>query len=113
MTLEEAELLCEKLRGGVEPAQLEFARDGWSLEGVAPRFLMGSHLPVAAFRSGEKTLCFIVTPTDASAPAYKRTPHFDLVYFSEDVADEKQSEIYQRDRDFIDRFAAWLRRWDS
>jgi len=112
MTPEDAEAACEKLRAGVEPAREQLGSDGWVFEGAAPRFLMGTHLPVVAFRNGDKTLCFIVTPTDPSAPAYKRTAHYDLVYFSEDVPDDKQSAIYQRDRSFIDRFAEWLRRFD-
>jgi hypothetical protein len=113
VTPENAQALCAKLQAAIDPARSELGPDGWAFEGAVPRLLMGTHLPVVAFRNGEKTLCFIITPTDASSPAYKRTPHYDLVYFSEDVADEKQSEIYQRDRVFIDRFAAWLRRWDS
>ena len=113
MTPEDAEAVCTKLRAAIEPARVELGRGGWAFEAAAPRFLMRTHLPVVSFRNGEKTLCFIVTPTDRSAPAYKRTARHDLVYFSEDVADNKQSEIYARDREFIDRFAAWLAAWDS
>lgn len=112
MTPEEAEAVCEKLRAGVELSRAEFGQSGWAFEGAAPRFLMGTHLPVVAFKNGDKTLCFIVTPTDPSQPAYKRTARYDLVYFSEDVPDDQQSVIYKRDRDFIDRFFAWLRRFD-
>lgn len=113
MTREEAEALCGELQAGVEAARAGLARDGWVFEGAAPRFLMGTHVPVLAFRNGDRTLCFIVTPTDPASPAYKRTARYDLVYFSEDVADDRQSEIYRRDREVIDRVAAWLRAWDA
>ena len=82
------------------------------VDGVVPRFLMGTHLPVVKLSRGDETLSFIVTPTDPGARVYKRTKSYDVTYFSEDVPDEEQSRIYQRDRAEIDRFVAWLTAWD-
>jgi hypothetical protein len=112
MVLEEAEALSGVLRDALQDVLVHLERGGWQLERVSPRLLMGTHMPVVAFRRGNETVCFIITPTDPIKPAYKRSTRFDLVYFSEDVADERQSEIYRRDREFIDRFASWLRAWD-
>ena len=39
---------------------------------------------------------------------FKRGPRFDVTYFSEDVPDEEQSQIYRRDRPQIERVAAWV-----
>ena len=87
--------------------------EGWRLASVAPRYLMGMHVPVAELTREGATLAFIVTPTDPAARVYKRTRRYDLVYFSEDVPDEAQQTIYARDRATIERFAAWLARWDA
>lgn len=70
-------------------------------------------MPVAKFVREGATLCFIVSPTDPKEPAYKRSRRYDVVYFSEDVPDAEQSRIYARDRAMIDRFAAWVIRWDE
>lgn len=109
MTEDDARRLCLKLQNMIDAGRSQLAGDGWSAGPVAPRFLMKTHLPVLPFRNGDKSLCFIVTPTDPSSRVYARTAHYDVVYFSEDVPDDKQSEIYRRDRTFIDRFVAWLR----
>jgi len=69
-------------------------------------------VPVVEFSRGDETLSFIVTPTNPAEPAYKRSPRYDIVYFSEDVPDAEQSRIYGRDRAMIDRFAAWVIQWD-
>jgi hypothetical protein len=37
----------------------------------------------------------------------------DLAYFSEDVPDDAQHQIYRRDRPMIDAFARWLEHHDS
>lgn len=83
------------------------------VEAVSARSLMGTHLPVVKLRRGDETLSFIVAPTDPAARVYKRTKSFDVTYFSEDVPDDEQSRIYQRDRAAIDRFVAWLVAWDA
>jgi hypothetical protein len=70
-------------------------------------------LPVAKFVREGATLCFIVSPRDPNEPAYKRSHHYDIVYFSEDVPDAEQARIYARDRPMIDRFAAWVIHWDA
>jgi len=69
-------------------------------------------VPVVEFSRAAETLSFIVTPTNPEEPAYRRSARFDIVYFSEDVPDREQSRIYARDRAMIDRFAAWMMRWD-
>ena len=69
-------------------------------------------VPVVEFTRGPETLSFIVTPTNPAEPAYRRSPRYDIVYFSEDVPDAEQSRIYARDRAMIDRFAAWVMKWD-
>lgn len=113
MTLEAAAALSSMLTEAMHAAVAELLPEGWQFEGVAPRFLMAKHLPVLAFRHGNDTLCFIVSPTDPGAPAFKRSKRYDLTYFSEDVPDAKQGIIYRRDKEFIERVAAWLRRWDA
>lgn len=85
--------------------------EGWRFTAVALRTFRRT-VPVVAFEREGATLCFIVTPTDAAEPAYKRSRRYDIVYFSEDVPDAEQSRIYARDRAMIDRFAAWLIAWD-
>lgn len=94
---------------GLPPSRLV----DWTLVSVATRFLMGAHLPVAAFARDGKTLAFIVTPTDPGARVYKRTARLDVVYFSEDAPDAEQQTIYDRDKASIDAFVTWLGEWDA
>lgn len=94
---------------GLAPSRL----GGWALVSAATRFLMGAHLPVAAFARDGATLAFIVTPTDPATRVYKRTARLDVVYFSEDVPDAEQQTIYDRDKVSIDAFVAWLGEWDA
>ena len=86
--------------------------DGWKLQGVTSRFLMGRHVPVAMFERGGSTLGFIVSPSIHGERAYRKSARFDIVYFSEDVADDQQQGVYDRHRAMIDRFAAWVVAWD-
>jgi hypothetical protein len=86
--------------------------EGWTLASVEPT-QFARLVPVVKFVRPGATLCFIVSATDAKEPAYKRSRRFDIVYFSEDVPDAEQSRIYARDRPMIDRFAAWVIRWDG
>ena len=113
---EAADALSEALRAGLS-MDLDGGTfpnpEGWKLAGVSRQFLMQKHVPVAKLEREGATLCFIVTPTDPRERVYKRTPRFDLVYFSEDVPDPEQHRIYERDRATIDRFAAWLAKWDA
>lgn len=85
--------------------------DGYEYIGTRLRTFRQT-VPVVEFRRGNETLSFIVTPTNAAEPAYRRSTRYDIVYFSEDVPDAEQSRIYARDRVMIDRFAAWLMKWD-
>jgi hypothetical protein len=80
---------------------------GWTLAAVEPRTFK-QRVPVVALECGERHLCFIVTPTNLREPAYRRTARHDVTYFSEDVADEAQGQIYRRDREMIDAFARWM-----
>lgn len=89
------------------------AIDGWTLQGVASRFLMGRHVPVAMFERAGSTLGFIVSPTIPGERAYRKSARFDIVYFSEDVADDQQQGVYDRHRAMIDRVAAWIIAWDK
>jgi hypothetical protein len=88
------------------------AADGWKLQGVSARFLMGRHVPVAMFEREGSTLGFIVSPTIPGERAYRRSARFDIVYFSEDVADDQQQGVYDRHRAMIDSVAAWILAWD-
>ncbi|MFS8066414.1 MAG: hypothetical protein ACMG6S_08570 [Byssovorax sp.] len=88
------------------------AADGWKLQGVSARFLMGRHVPVAMFEREGSTLGFIVSPTIPGERAYRRSARFDIVYFSEDVADDQQQGVYDRHRAMIDSVAAWIIAWD-
>jgi len=84
---------------------------GWHVDKVEPQ-RFGRWTVLCALRSGRKSLGFLISPKDVAEPAYKRTDRYDVVYFSEDVPDEKQSVIYQRDRETIDRFARFIEDWD-
>jgi len=86
--------------------------EGYRLVGVRLRTFRET-VPVVELGKEGQTLSFIITPTNPSAPAYKRSEHYDLVYFSEDVPDAEQSKVYSRDKAVIDRVAAWLIRWDK
>jgi hypothetical protein len=86
--------------------------DGYHYKGSRLRTFRQT-VPVVEFARGTETLSFIVTPTNAAEPAYKRSARFDIVYFSEDVPDSEQSRIYARDRAMIDRFSAWVVKWDG
>ncbi len=112
MTPEESDALAGTLTEVITPALAEILPDGWQFENVKTRSLMMTHLPVLSLKHGAETLCFIISPTDPASPAFKRSKHYDLTYFSEDVPDAKQGQIYRRDREVIERVAAWLRRWD-
>lgn len=85
--------------------------DGYQCNGAKLRTFRQT-VPVVEFSRGNETLSFIVTPTNPAEPAYRRSPRYDIVYFSEDVPDAEQSRIYARDRAMIDRFAAWVIKWD-
>ena len=85
--------------------------EGYHCKGAKLRTFQQT-VPVVEFTRNEQSLSFIVTPTNPAEPAYRRSVHFDIVYFSEDVPDAEQSRIYARDRAMIDRFAAWVIAWD-
>jgi hypothetical protein len=85
--------------------------DGYACKGARLRTFRQT-VPVVEFMRGNETLSFIVTPTNPAEPAYRRSARYDIVYFSEDVADAEQSRIYARDRAMIDRFAAWVMKSD-
>jgi hypothetical protein len=85
---------------------------GWELQTVRPRTFW-KRVPVVELTHGSETLCFIVTPTEASEPAFRRTARHDVIYFSEDVPDEAQDRIFRRDREMIEAFARWLSHRDG
>lgn len=87
--------------------------EGYQFVGVRLRMLQGKNVPVVEFSKTGQTLSFIITRTNPAAPAFRRSAHYDIVYFSEDVADAEQSKIYARDRAVIVRFADWICRWDE
>ncbi len=113
MLEQDAQSLLQTLVEAVHGALAELSRDGWCFEGGISRFLMKTWVPVLAFRRGDDTLSFIVTPNDPSGRSFKRSKRFDLSYFSEDVADDAQATIYARDREQIERVGKWLQRWDA
>ena len=87
--------------------------DGWIVVGVEPRRFFRRWVPVVALRRGAESLCFIVTPTDDTEPCFERTPIHDVTYFSEDVPDDAQAQIFRRDRETILAFADWMSRRDA
>src|SRR5262245_35955224 len=91
---ERAARIAAMLEEAISNSAAPPAIDGWKLRGVAPRFLMGRHVPVAMFERGDKTLGFIVSPSIAGERAYRRSARFDIVYFSEDVPDDRQQGVY-------------------
>lgn len=101
-----AEALARDFGGAIFPNP-----DGYAFKGARLRTFRQT-VPVVEFARGPETLSFILTPTNPTEPAYKRSDRFDIVYFSEDVPDAEQSRIYARDRAMIDRFAAWVIKWD-
>ena len=86
--------------------------EGWQCKGARLRTFRRT-VPVVELVMEGRTLSFIVTPTDPAEPAYRRSPRYDVVYFSEDVPDNEQSRIYARDRATIDRFVSWVKAWDQ
>lgn len=82
-------------------------RHGFRVLGVAARTFR-KRVPVVSLARGETTLCFIVTRTNPAEPAYRRTRHYDVTYFSEDVPDADQHRVYARDREMIDAFARYV-----
>jgi hypothetical protein len=108
------EEIAETLRQalGATPSAAS-TRDGWILRDVKVRLLMGRDVPVVTLARDGATLSFIVSLTNPEERAYKRSKRFDIVYFSEDVPDDAQQEIYDTHRAIIDRFAAWLIAWDD
>jgi hypothetical protein len=81
--------------------------EGWTRAPVEVRHF-GRWSALASMRRGRHTLCFLVSPRDEAWPAYRRTAHLDVVYFSEDVPDAEQRRIFERDRATIERFARWV-----
>jgi hypothetical protein len=84
----------------------------WKIAAVEPRDFR-RRVPVVALEQPGRRLCFIVTPTSPREPAFKRTPRHDVTYFSEDVPDDDQDDIYRRDRDMIEAFGRWLTQRDA
>lgn len=85
--------------------------EGWRIACVEPR-RFGIWRALIELRTDDRSLGFLVSPTDPAEPAYRRTPRWDFVYFSEDVPDPEQDRIYRRDRATIDRVARWLEALD-
>lgn len=93
--------------------------DGWRLEGttvVAPRGgdarLEENQAPALRFELPDRVLILAVMPTDPTKEAFRRTTHYDVLYLSSKSPTGDTMDIYQRDRDMIDRFAAWVEEWD-
>lgn len=72
-------------------------------------------VPVVELRlhTDDRTLCFILAPSDPERPAFKRGPQHDIVYYSDDLAVAEHSGLYARDKPSIERFARWLVAWDA
>lgn len=85
--------------------------EGWRVVDtrVFPRWVPVVELRLA---NDSRTLCFIVAPTDPAKPAFKRGPHHDIVYYSDDLAVAEHDGLYARDREAIERIARWLVAWD-
>lgn len=105
-----AEALSSALAADLSTPSLENP-EGWRIAVVEPR-RFGIWRALVELRTDERSLGFLISPTDPSEPAYRRTARWDLVYFSEDVPDAEQDRIYRRDRPTIDRVARWLDEWD-
>ncbi len=88
--------------------------DDWSFDGAETRWLMSRDVPVVNFSVGDRQLCFIVESTNPeNKEFYRRTASYDVSYFSEDVADEEQESVWERDRAMIEGFMAWIEKWDA
>ena len=112
---EDLESLAERLRLSVS-ADLGSSRMpgsvGWSLREV--RVYQRWAPVVEVLLSGhQRTLGFIVSPTNTEHPAFRRTISYDLVYYSDDLAPSEHDDLYLRDREAIEGFALWLRVWDQ
>ncbi len=62
---------------------------------------------------GSRNLTMIFSPKDEERPAFRRARHFDLIYYSDDLAVSEHEALYARDRIMIDAFALWFTAWDS
>lgn len=93
----------------------KFPAPGWQRDPAVARYFQRWTVlcKFSCPASPPHTLGFLLAPTDPEQRAYKRSKQFDIVYFSEDVADDQQALIYQRDREMIDRFAGWVVSWDG
>jgi hypothetical protein len=107
---------CDMLAAAFERARAagELAESsGWSLADASPQAVMGGTWPVLHFSRGPAhNVCFLVMPSDAAGPAYRRTARLSLSYFSPDVPNAAQDRVYARDRAWIEAFIGWIARID-
>ena len=82
--------------------------EGWELTEVRV-FQRWAPVVEVLLRRPDRTLAFIITPRDMERPAFQRTAHLDLVYYSDDLPVEAHDRLYTRDREAIEGFATWLR----
>lgn len=84
---------------------------GWRLKEVR-EMARWTRVAEVQLCTDERTLTMILTPTNPERPAFRRSAHYDLVYYSDDLAVSEHEALYERDRPMIDAFASWLTAWD-
>ncbi len=110
-----AETLAEDLAAGLaEDLGTEALPnpEAWEVEEVRV-FQRWERVAEVLLRRPDRTLAFIVYPTDADRPAFSRSANLDCVYYSDDLAVSEHAALYARDRVTIEAVAAWLRAWDG
>jgi len=80
---------------------------GWALVHARP-FTFWRRVADFKLAHGDRTLSFIVFPTDPNERVYARTSRLDVVYYSDDLPPSEHDALFARDGAMIDAFVAWL-----
>lgn len=87
--------------------------EGWVFVDTRP-FLLWMRIAEARIKlADDHTLTFILYPHNDRQPCFRRTEHFDLVYYSDDIPIDRHDELYARDTAMIERFSDWFEAWDK
>lgn len=98
--------LDEALRADLGSARFPGSQ-GWELV-RARAFTFWRRVADIKLSQGDRTLSFIVFPTDPNERVYARTDRLDVVYYSDDLPPSRHDELFERDAAMIDAFVAWI-----
>jgi hypothetical protein len=85
--------------------------EGWHLVAVKEMTRWARVAEVQLATEG-RSLTMILTPSDPDRPAFQRSTHYDLVYYSDDLPISDHGRLFARDRVMIEAFATWFIAWD-